>query len=174
MFKRAVCFSMILCIALVSVPTLMFAKSYASDVVIDEVILEPKDPIVATVIAIGPGLLAHGWGQFYSENYRMGLTLLGLELASIVVMGYGAIQNTSPGMFVGGGGDVADQRKMGGNKFAVGVLLFAATWFADIVLAGRSAEAYNTEHNLEFKVQEESLLNGNSDNTFAAVYNYRF
>lgn len=174
MLKRAVVFFLILCMAIVSAPSLMLARQGASDMVIDEVILEPKDPIIATVIALGPGLLGHGWGQFYAENYQMGLTLLGLEFASIVVMGVGFAQNTDPGLFVGGGGDLEDQRKQGGNKFAFGLILFVATWFADIVLAGRSAETYNREHNLEFKLGEESYLNGGTDTTFAAVYNYRF
>lgn len=174
MLRRAVCFFLILCMALVSVPSLMFARAAMSDVVIDEVILEPKDPILATVVALGPGILAHGWGQFYSENYTMGLTLLGIEVASIVTICYGAIQNTSPEMFVGGGGSVEDQRKQGGNKFAVGLIFFVGTWIADVALAGRSAEAYNREHNLEFKVQQESMLNGNIDNTYAAIYHYNF
>ena len=172
MSRRVICFLLILCMSLT--PVLMFAGSEASDAVIDEVVLEPKDPILATVIALGPGLLAHGWAQFYSENYKMGLTLLGIEIASVAVMGVGYLQNTSPGMFVGGGGDVADQRKQGANKFTVGAIFFVATWFADLVLAGRSAETYNREHNLEFKVQQESFLNGNMDNTFAMVYKYQF
>ena len=51
-----------------------------SDVVIDEVILEPKDPIVATVVAIGPGLLAHGFGNFYAEDYKMAVSYTHLTL----------------------------------------------------------------------------------------------
>lgn len=174
MQRRAVCSVMILCILFVSAPTLMFARAVASDVVIDEAILEPKDPILATVIAIGPGLLGHGWGNLYCENYRMGLSLLGLEVISLGVMGYGIVQNTSPGMFVGGGGNIGDQRSQGANKFAVGLILFLATWAADIVLAGRAADTYNLEHNLEFKGQQESMLNGGTNYTFAAVYNYKF
>ena len=174
MLRRQVCIFLIICLALVSAPTIMFAKSVATDVVIDEVILEPKDPILATVIALGPGILAHGWGELYSENYKLGLSLLGLEVISVGLMGYGAVQNTSPDMFVGGGGDITDQRKQGANKFAIGVVLFAATWLADVCLAGSSAANYNREHNLEFKTNDESLLNGNKDTTYAMVYNYRF
>jgi hypothetical protein len=142
--------------------------------VIDEVILEPKDPMVATIVAVGPGLLIHGWGQFYSENYNFGLSLLGLELLSVGAMTIGVVENTSPDMITIYGGDTQLARRAGAVCFGIGLVFFAATYFADVFTAGRTADQYNKEHNLEFKVQQESLLNGNIDSVYAAVYNIKF
>jgi hypothetical protein len=170
--KRAIISISIVLIILIA-PVFAMASRYDSDEVIDETILEPKDPILATVLAVGPGLLIHGWGHFYTEDYKMGLMLTGTELLSIGAMWFGAWENTSPDAFAiyGSGG-----RQGGALTFAFGFLLFMGSWFADIYQAGNSAHQYNVEHNLEFKVQEESLLNGNGNynSVYAAAYNIKF
>ncbi len=166
--KKLICTIVLICFSGV-----LFAQSGMSDVVIDETILEPKDPILGTVVAIGPGLLAHGWGQFYAENYKMGLALFGLELVSIITIGVGYVEFSNPNNLT----DYAaanNVKRAGAITLAAGVLLFVATWVADIALAGNAAMQYNKEHNLEFKMQQESLLNGNYNNTYAAIYNLRF
>ncbi|MGD0566682.1 MAG: hypothetical protein ABSA34_05035 [Candidatus Goldiibacteriota bacterium] len=165
--------SILIALSILFVPVLAMAERADSDVIIDETVLEPKDPILATVLSIGPGLLVHGWGHYYTEDYRMGLLLTGTEMLSIGAMWFGAWENTSPDAFAiyGSGG-----RQGGAITFAFGFLLFMGSWFADIYQAGRSAEQYNTEHNLEFKVQQESLLKGNggTDSIYAAAYNIKF
>jgi hypothetical protein len=172
LMKRGI-ISILIALSILCVPVLAMADRAGSDVVIDETVLEPKDPILATVLSIGPGLLVHGWGHYYTEDYRMGLLLTGTELLSIGAMWFGAWENTSPDAFAlyGSGG-----RQGGAITFAFGFLLFMGSWFADIYQAGRSAEQYNTEHNLEFKVQEESLLRGAgyADSLCSASYNIRF
>jgi hypothetical protein len=133
---------------------ILYAQS--SEVIIDETILEPKDPILSTVIAIGPGLLAHGFGQFYTENFRMGLTFLSIEIISLITIGVGCIERSSPSTFTTIGGNTDEVKHAGSIVIAAGITGFVATWLADIALAGRSAEQYNIEHNLKFKLQEES------------------
>jgi ethanolamine transporter EutH len=149
MMKRIIAIIILICFS-----TAIFAQS--SEVVIDETILEPKDPILATVIALGPGLLAHGFGQFYAENFRMGLLLFSLELVSLLTIGVGYLEYSNPSGFTIVGGNEGEVKHAGAIVMAIGVTGFIATWLADIALAGRSAEQYNTEHNLKFKLQQES------------------
>jgi hypothetical protein len=171
MGKRIIVFIMMSLIVLL--PVMVYAESSRddSDVVIDEAVLEAKDPILATVIAVGPGFLVHGWGNYYSSNYKTGLSLTGLELLSIGAMVFGAVENTQPDMMKIYGSGV---QRGGAVTFGFGFCLFIGTWIADIFLAGNAADQYNLEHNLEFKNQEETLLNGNIDNRFAAIYHIRF
>ncbi|MCX8093635.1 MAG: hypothetical protein N3E50_05660 [Candidatus Goldbacteria bacterium] len=154
-------------IVLICFSTTIFAQS--AEVVIDETILEPKDPILATVIAIGPGLLAHGFGQFYAENFRLGLLLFSLELVSLLTIGVGYLEYSNPQNFTIIGGNQDEVRRAGAIVIAFGLTGFVATWLADIALAGRSAEQYNIEHNLKFKIQQESnnLIPG-------LMYSYNF
>ncbi len=145
--------------------------SQTSDAVIDETILEPKDPILATVIAIGPGLLAHGFGHFYAEDYRMGLALFGTEIVSLIIIGVGYLITATPNNFTSIGGNTDTVKRGGLITLFSGVALFTIGWVADIAMAGRAAEQYNIEHNMEFKVQQESY-----NNSFQPllVYNFKF
>jgi hypothetical protein len=171
MKNRVITLFLIICI--ISVPVMALAES-SSDVVIDETVLEPKDPILSTVIAIGPGLLVHGFGHLYCEDYKMGLLFTGLELLSIGAMCFGYVQNTTPELLHVYGGDIDEGRRAGALTFGTGFLLFVGTWLADILLAGKAAGQYNKEHNLEFKLQQESLLKGGADSTYAALYKFNF
>jgi hypothetical protein len=153
MKKCLIALFLIVCMALLYVPAL-FADS--SDVVIDETVIEPKDPILATVLAVGPGIFIHGWGQFYSENYRMGFAEFGSEAISLTLIGAGIYQYSIASKLttIGGNQDTVQR----GAQVAVvsGVGLFIVGYLVDIVLAGKAAEQYNTEHHLEFKVDQES------------------
>lgn len=165
--KRILCLALTAILTLNIIPASMFAANYSSDVVIDETILEPKDPILATVIAIGPGLLAHGFGSFYAEDYRMGLTLFGVEIVSLVVIGTGYAIYRSPENFTSIGGTYDTAQRGGYLTLLCGLGLFTASWVADIVLAGRAAEQFNIEHQLEFKLNQEA-------NTPYLMYSYTF
>ena len=141
-------------IVLIAFAGALIAQS--SDIVIDEAILEPKDPLLGTIVAIGPGLLAHGFGHFYAEDYRMGLMLLGGEVISLFFMGVGWYQMSNANDLTDIGGN-PDEVYRGGMLSMIGGLIgFAVTYLADVVMAGRAAEQYNIEHNLEFKIQQES------------------
>ncbi|MFP4466632.1 MAG: hypothetical protein ACLFP1_06255 [Candidatus Goldiibacteriota bacterium] len=148
MKKRILAVLLILCFSVSA-----FARL---DVVIDEAILEPKDPILGTVLAIGPGLLVHGWGHFYAEDYKMGLSLFTIELASLGAIGWGAYQYNNAETWTNVGGNADEVRRGAQITMAAGFLFFAATYIADIALAGQAAEQYNKEHNLEFKVNQEA------------------
>ena len=164
MKKRLISISLItIILSLMIVP----AVSAMSDVVIDETILEPKDPILAMVVAIGPGILAHGFGNFYAEDYTMGMLLFGLEVVSLVVISVGYVTYTSPDNFTEIGGNTDEASRGGLLTLVSGVALFAATYLVDIVTAGGAAEQYNKEHNLEFKLQQESSVP-------ALMYSYTF
>ena len=133
--------------------------------------LEPKDPIVATVVAIGPGLLVHGFGHYFTEDYKMGMWLTGLELLSIGMMTFGALENTNADMFLLFSGSRSASQTSGAWIFAAGFFTFVGTWLADIFTAGDSARQYNLEHNLEFKMQQEAL---GQDTQLALIYKFNF
>lgn len=168
MKNRVVAVFLIIC--MISVPVLCFARS-SSEVVIDEVVLEPKDPIVATVVAIGPGLLVHGFGHYFTEDYEMGMWLTGIELLSIGLMVFGATENTNVDMFTVFSGSRSASQTSGAWIFAAGFLTFVGTWLVDIFTAGESALQYNRENNLEFKLQQETM---GTNSQFALLYNYNF
>lgn len=168
MKKKAITFIMLLILSFIILSPVF---SQATDVVIDETILEPKDPILATVIAIGPGLLAHGFGHFYAEDYRMGLTLFGTEIISLIIIGVGYLITATPDNFTSIGGNTDTVKRGGLITLFSGVALFTIGWVADIAMAGRAAEQYNIEHNLEFKVQQESYFNNFQP---VLVYNFKF
>jgi len=128
------------------------------DVIIDEAILEPKDPILGTVLAIGPGLLVHGWGHFYAEDYRMGLSLFAIEIASLAAIGWGAYQYYNADQWTSVGGNVDEVERGAQITMATGFLFFVLTYIADVALAGRAAEQYNKEHNLQFRVNQEAYI----------------
>ncbi len=164
-FRKIICVLVLICFTGV-----LYAQS-SSDIVIDETVLEPKDPILGTVIAIGPGLLAHGFGQFYSENYKMGLALFTLELISIITIGIGYVEYATPANFNTIDNNQGDVKRAGMIALIGGVTLFAVTYLADIALAGDAAIQYNKEHNLEFKMQQESMGRGTE---YALLYKYNF
>jgi hypothetical protein len=169
MGKRVISIFLACCIAFISVPAFLYAEN--ASVVIDETVLEPKDPILATVVAIGPGLLVHGFGHYFTEDYKMGMYLTGLEILSIGMMAFGAAENTNVDMFRIFSGSRTASQTSGAWIFAAGFFTFAGTWLVDIFLAGDSAKQYNREHNLEFKLQQESR---GLDTQFALLYKYNF
>jgi hypothetical protein len=167
MKKKAIVFLLI--ITTVFIPVISFAAS--PEVVIDETILEPKDPILATVVALGPGLFVHGFGHYFTEDYKMGLLLTGMEIISIGIMGFGIVENTQPDLFEVYGVNEDQARTTGAWIFGIGLFTFLGTWLADIMMAGESAKQYNKEHNLEFKLQQESMGLGVN---YAVLYKYNF
>jgi len=166
-----ICLSLIMILGCLPFAPYLYAQAMGtSNIVIDENVIEPKDPIMATVIAIGPGLLVHGWGQFYSEDYKMGLLLFGTEVVSLVGLGVGYIEYSAPGNLSTIGGNNSTVQRSGSIVMIVSGIIFAATWLSDIALAGGTAEQYNKEHGLEFKMQQESYNNS----TMFLNYNYKF
>jgi hypothetical protein len=168
MKNRVIALLLILCT--ISAPAVCFAAS-SSEVVIDEVVIEPKDPILATVVAIGPGLLVHGFGHYFTEDYKMGMMLTGMELLSIGMMTFGAVENTNVDMFRLFSGSRTASQTSGAWIFAAGFFTFFGTWLADIFTAGDSAKQYNREHNLEFKLEQEAM---GADTQFAMIYKFNF
>jgi hypothetical protein len=165
--RRIICIMLTVLFSLNILPVSLFAANYMSDVVIDETIIEPKDPILATVIAIGPGLLAHGFGNFYAEDYRMGLLLFGTEVVSLGIIGVGYVIYKGPSNFTSIGGNIDEAQRGGLVTLLCGIGLFALSWVADIVTAGRAAEQFNTENHLEFKMNQQSYAP-------SVMYTYNF
>ncbi|MBD3216778.1 MAG: hypothetical protein GF310_00785 [candidate division Zixibacteria bacterium] len=88
------------------------------------------DLMLGYFVAIVPGFFVHGAGNMYAGNGKRGLTLLGLELLSLVGLFFYAMAEFGSSM---SNSDVKTEGKViGGVSFA----LFFGTWFWDIITVG--------------------------------------
>ena len=113
------------------------------------------DLVLGYFVAIVPGFFVHGAGNMYAGNGKRGLTLLGLELLSLVGLFFYGMAGSS--ML---SSDVKTEiRIVGGVSFA----LFFGTWFWDIITVG---EAVRDRHPDVVGLNIESKSNENLDREF--------
>jgi hypothetical protein len=135
-------------------PSYRYTGPQSSSISEDEA--QGKDPILATVFSILPGVLLHGMGNYYAENFEWGNRMLVMELfgAGIGIWGY-AMRNNPDGW----------QRYFGGNDNtiqagywveAAGMGFIVLSWVGDVATASDSAVQYNRDHQLNF--QFETML----------------
>jgi TolB-like protein/TM2 domain-containing membrane protein YozV len=99
-----------------------------------------KDRTIATFLALFPGMLLHGIGNFYAGDTQTGLWLLGLEGLSIAMMGLGSLTFPSaPDPAIG--------------ALVIGELVFIATWVYDIILTQSALERYNENLSKRYEVR---------------------
>jgi hypothetical protein len=126
-----------------------------------------KEPSRALLLAFFPGLLIHGYGHFYAKDKTIGTTLLGGEIISLAVMGFGLAVKENPedynNSFLGG-----NPERRGKDMILYGGLLFGLTWIADIAHAPTAARDYNLEHNLQ------PAFSFNQDGSPVLTLAYRF
>ncbi len=107
-----------------------------------------KEPSRALMLAFFPGILIHGYGHFYAKDKLMGTTLLGGEIISLAVMGFGLAVKENPedyqNSFLG-----SNSERRGKDMILYGALFFGLTWVADVAHAPTAARNYNIEHNLQ-------------------------
>jgi hypothetical protein len=107
-----------------------------------------KEPSRALLLAFFPGLLIHGYGHFYAKDKMLGTTLLGGEIISLAVMGFGLAVKENPEDYRNSLlGSNAERR--GKDMILYGALFFGLTWVADVAHAPTAARNYNMEHNLQ-------------------------
>lgn len=109
-----------------------------------------KDPLTATVLAIVPGVLFHGFGNYYAEDYEFGTRMLVSEVLglTLALWGHNIIhQPENWGPYFGG-----EVPQAGYWIKAGGMVLFVLSWVGDLATAAEAAESYNKEHSYQFQL----------------------
>ncbi len=120
---------------------------------ISESDIHGKDPIVATMFAVLPGVFVHGFGNYYAGNYSFGNHMLAMEIfgAGVSLWGYQLVHNPGAWSSYFGGDDNTQQA--GYWIKAGGLGLMVLSWIGDVATASDSAIQYNRDHELNFKLE---------------------
>lgn len=137
------------------VPRLALAKveetaMKAPDQDLGETQAEPKDPNRATLYAVMPGIILHGWGNFYAGEPQYGTKLLVMEILGISLSLWGHNIIHQPNNWTPYFGGMSQQA--GYWIKAGGVGLVGLSWIADVATAAEAAENWNKDHQLEFRM----------------------
>ena len=109
-----------------------------------------KDPNKAFLLAFFPGLLIHGYGHFYADDYLMGDVLLTGEVVSVLSVGFGALIDTNTNTFSGGLlGSPSSASNLASNLIWGGIVAFTGLWIVDMAHAPTAAMDYDEEHDLK-------------------------
>jgi hypothetical protein len=110
------------------------------------------DLMLGYFVAIVPGFFVHGAGNMYAGNGKRGLTLLGLEIVSLVGLFFYAMAEFGSSM---SNSDVKTEGKViGGVSFA----LFFGTWFWDVITVGQAVRDRHPDV-VGMKVESKSSAN---------------
>ena len=112
---------------------------------------EGKDPILATVFAVLPGVIFHGFGNYYAGDYENGTRILTMEIfgACLAVWGHNVIHYPENwGAYFGN-----ETPQAGYWIKAGGVGLLAASWVWDVSSAGEAAQSFNKDHQIQFQLE---------------------
>ncbi len=113
--------------------------------------VEGKDPLLATVFSVLPGMVFHGFGNFYAGDYEMGSRLLVTEIVGITtaVWGHHVIHQESDWTQYFG-----EHTPQAGYWIKLaGVSLICISWIADITTAHEAADSYNKDHQIQFQLE---------------------
>ncbi|HTB22836.1 MAG TPA: hypothetical protein VK914_09030 [bacterium] len=110
----------------------------------------PKDQYMATIFSVIPGILFHGSGNFYAEDYQFGTEMLVMEIigAGISIWGYNVIHEPQHwGQYFGN-----DTPQAGYWIKAAGVGLLSVSWVGDVATAAGAADDWNKDHQLDLQM----------------------
>jgi len=112
--------------------------------------ISSKEPYVATIFSILPGIVFHGSGNFYGGDTQFGTEMLVMEIigGGLSIWAYNVIhspQNWGP--YFGN-----EQPQAGYWLMAGGVGLLTISWVGDVATAPGAAENWNKDHQLEFQM----------------------
>jgi hypothetical protein len=96
-----------------------------------------RDPRMAALYAIMPGMLVHGSGHFYAGEKTTGWVLVAGEILSLAMLTY------SIGVGIGKSTDGATSNGSSEVVGVVGVALFMGTWIYDVIGAPLAVEKQN-------------------------------
>jgi hypothetical protein len=112
--------------------------------------IEAKDPIMAEVFAVLPGIVIHGAGNYYSGDYKFGTKMLTMEIfgTGLALWGYDVIhQPENWGPYFG-----SNSQQAGYWIKAAGVAMMGISWIGDVATAGDAADSWNKDHALELQM----------------------
>jgi hypothetical protein len=112
--------------------------------------LEAKDPLMATVFSIIPGIVFHGSGNFYAGDTAFGSKMLVMELFGVGLALWGHNLIHQPGNwepYFGG-----DSQQAGYWIKAAGVGLVVLSWIGDVATAPGAAEQWNSDHQIQLQM----------------------
>ena len=92
---------------------------------------KPLSKTMGVAFAVFPGFFVHGTGHFYAKDTKMGLILLGIEVASVTAITLEGLSRF----------DSANRQN--DALVAVGVVGFFGSWAADILLVSKAVDRYN-------------------------------
>lgn len=132
----------------VAVPAASSSMSSQSQIGDEEI--EPKDPMMAIVFSILPGLVFHGSGNLYAGDTDAGTRMLVMEIlgGGLALWGYNIVhqpQNWGPYF-----GDSVEQA--GHWIKAAGVGMVVVSWVWDVATAAEAAESWNRDNQLHFQL----------------------
>jgi len=149
-------FLLLLLAAFYDVPSTAFAvpddPARASNRAIGDEEIEPKDPVLATTFAVLPGIVFHGFGNYYAGDYEWGNKMLVMEIigGGIALWGHSLIHEASNWDPYFGGEDNA--RQAGYWVKAGGVAMIFASWVGDVATASEAADSWNKDHQMQFQM----------------------
>jgi hypothetical protein len=112
---------------------------------------EAKDPLLATVFSVAPGIVFHGFGNFYAGDYDDGTRMITMEIlgGGLAVWGYDIIhEQNNWGVYFG-----SETPNAGYWIKAAGVALVAVSWIWDVSTAGDAAQSFNKDHQVNFQLE---------------------
>jgi hypothetical protein len=112
---------------------------------------EAKDPLLATVFSVAPGIVFHGFGNFYAGNYDDGTRMITMEIlgGGLSAWGYAIIHDQSDwGVYFGN-----ETPNAGYWIKAAGIALVAVSWIWDVSTAADAAESFNKDHQVNFQLE---------------------
>jgi len=135
--------------ALLPAATAAMAPGSTNQSIGDEEV-EPKDPMMATVFSILPGMVFHGAGNMYAGNYQDGTKMLTMEIfgTGLALWGHNVIHSPENwGPYFG------DQVPQAGYWIkAGGVGLIVVSWIWDVATAPDAADTWNRDNQLQFQM----------------------
>jgi hypothetical protein len=112
--------------------------------------LEAKDPIMAEVFSVLPGIVIHGSGNYYAGDYKFGTKMLTMEIfgSGLALWGYDVIhQPENWGPYFG-----SNSQQAGYWIKAAGVAMLSISWIGDVATSGAAADSWNKDHALELQM----------------------
>lgn len=109
-----------------------------------------KDQYMATLYSIIPGIIFHGSGNFYAEDYAFGTEMLVMEIigGGVAILGYNMIHEPQHwGQYWGN-----EMPQAAYWVKAAGVSLLAVSWVGDVATAPGAADDWNHDHQLELQM----------------------
>jgi hypothetical protein len=148
--KKLLALLLIAVLALPSLATAASSQISTRQSSIGDEEIEPKDPMMAMVFTILPGLVFHGSGNLYAGDYEAGTRMLVMEIfgGALALWGHNMIHQ--PGNWGPYFGD--SQPQAGYWVKAAGVGLIAVSWIWDVATAAEAAESWNRENQLHFQM----------------------